>query len=68
MEEKIRFRIDLVKNRIASLEKELETQEDILLRAWARGAIASARMELEALEDMLLAWEEYQQFGAALPF
>jgi hypothetical protein len=68
MENLIRFRIDLVKNRISRLEKELESLEDPFLRSWNRGAIASARMELETLEDMLRAWEEYQQFGAALPF
>jgi hypothetical protein len=61
MEEKIRFHIDLVKNRIASLEQKLEAQQDAVLRAFYRGSLTNAKLELETLEDLLLSWEVYQQ-------
>jgi hypothetical protein len=68
MEEAIRFRIQLAKNRIASFEKDIESEKDPSMSAWIRGCIAGAKQELNTLEDILAKWEEYQKYGNVVPF
>jgi len=68
LENLIRFRIDLVKNRIQGLEKECRSATCPEHKAFIRGRLIGAKSELNTLEDMLRGWEEVQKFGEAIPY